>query len=85
LSLKTSQYTNSPGSDKAGERLTTLYTLAKKYNKVLTGKKVGTIFFDISKAIDEVWHKGLLAKMILLEIPYYLIKWTRNDMRAIKT
>ena len=41
-------------------------------------KKVGTIFFDISKAFDEVWHKGLLAKMILLEIPYHFIKWTRN-------
>ena len=26
--------------------------------------KVGTLFFDISKAFDEVWHKGLIAKMI---------------------
>ena len=33
------------------------------------GKKAMGIFFDISKAFDKVWHKGLLKKLIDLKIP----------------
>ena len=32
--------------------------------------------FDISKAFDQVWHDGLLFKMIKMKLPKYLIYWT---------
>ena len=36
------------------------------------------IFFDISKAFDKVWHKGLLFKLESIGIKYPLIKWFDN-------
>ena len=36
------------------------------------------IFFDISKAFDKVWHKGLLFKLESIAIKYPLIKWFEN-------
>ena len=33
------------------------------------------ITFDISKAFDRVWHKGLLAKLLLFDLHHTLIKW----------
>jgi hypothetical protein len=40
-------------------------------------KKVCTLFFDISKAFDKVWHAGLLYKLKLINTPQYLINWIR--------
>jgi hypothetical protein len=40
-------------------------------------KKVCAIFFDIQAAFDNVWHKGLLYKMIKMKIPIDLILWLR--------
>ena len=37
------------------------------YKAVDQGKEVRVIFFDISKAFDKVWHKGLLYKLKTLE------------------
>jgi hypothetical protein len=34
-------------------------------------------FFDIEKAFDKVWHKAILAKMISMGIPIYLINWIK--------
>ena len=39
------------------------------------GKKACGIFFDISKAFDKVWHKGLLFKLIKMNIPSYILKF----------
>ena len=33
------------------------------------------IFFEISKAFDRAWHKGLLSKMVSMGIPLYLIRY----------
>ena len=32
------------------------------------------VTFDIEKAFDSVWHKGLLHKLFLLKFPLYIIK-----------
>jgi hypothetical protein len=44
-------------------------------------RNVCSIFFDISKAFDKVWHLGLLYKMYMMEIPEYLIKWTEEFLK----
>ena len=36
-------------------------------------KKVCRIFVDISKAIDKVWHDGLIYKLVKLKAPVYLL------------
>ena len=42
------------------------------------GHLVGSLFIDIEKAFDKVWHDGLLYKIHRLEIPAYLGKWITN-------
>ena len=32
------------------------------------------IFFDIAGAFDKVWHQGLLYKLHVIKVPFYLIK-----------
>ena len=39
------------------------------------GKEVRAIFFDISKAFDRVWHKGLLYKLQTVGITGSLLQW----------
>ena len=36
------------------------------------------IFFDISKAFDRVWHKGLLHKLSAIGIRGQILEWFRN-------
>lgn len=38
----------------------------------------GIVFLDVAKAFDKVWHDGLLAKMITLNFPPYLINFTHS-------
>ncbi len=38
-------------------------------------KKACGVYFDISKAFDKVWHKGLIHKLTRLKIPSYLLKF----------
>lgn len=37
-------------------------------------KHVASVFLDVEKAFDRVWHKGLLYKMKMMEIPSGIIK-----------
>ena len=54
-----------------------LFFLTQKVAESFNRKKnVCCLFFDISKAFDKVWHKGLIYKLIKLNIPHYLIKFT---------
>ena len=39
------------------------------------GKEVRAVFFDISKAFDRVWHKGLLYKLHSVGISGNLLEW----------
>ena len=39
-----------------------------------TRKNVLSLFFDITSAIDKVWHQGLLIKLIAFKTLYYLVK-----------
>ena len=42
------------------------------------GYQVGSVFIDIEKAFDKVWHAGLLFKLDRLGIPHYLGRWIAN-------
>ena len=42
------------------------------------GKEVRSVFCDISKAFDRVWHKGLLLKLKCVGIRGSLLKWFSN-------
>ena len=38
----------------------------------------GIVMLDVEKAFDRVWHDGLLAKMIDLQFPAYIIKMVKS-------
>lgn len=56
-----------------------LHNLISQAKESLAHKEsTGIIFLDIEKAFDRVWHNGMLAKMIDLQFPGYIIKMVRN-------
>jgi exonuclease III len=57
----------------AGDNL--LFFTQKISEALNKGKKACGIFFDISKAFDKVWHKGLIYKLIRMDIPSYILKY----------
>ena len=54
------------------------------YKAIDQGKEVRVVFFDISKASDKVWHRGLLYKLEKIGIRGGLIKWFRNYLHYRK-
>ena len=42
------------------------------------GKEIRVIFFDISKAFDKVWHRGLLFKLEKVGIKGNLLEWIKS-------
>ena len=38
----------------------------------------GAVLFDVSKAFDQTWHKGILFKMDKLKLPSYIISWVES-------
>ena len=64
-----------PG-DSSVNQLTCLYNV---FCKALDdGLEVRSVFFDISKAFDRVWHKGLLHKLKYLCVSGELRLWFKN-------
>jgi hypothetical protein len=41
-------------------------------------KNVCCLFFDISKAFDKVWWKGLLYKLTQMKTHRYIVNWVKN-------
>ena len=56
-----------------------MYQLLDTYNDICSAldRNITTqaIFFDISKAFDKVWHRGLIAKMKAIGIKRQLLAW----------
>ena len=48
------------------------------------GKEVRVIFYDISKAFDRVWHRGLLKKLESIGIRGSLLDWVQNYLSGRK-
>ena len=60
----------------------TIYQLLSIYDDFLKSLdkniKTQAIFFDISKAFDRVWHKGLLYKLSTIGINDQLLRWFKS-------
>ena len=50
-----------------------LYLIQKAQEGFNDDKKTLAIFFDVAAAFDKVWHLGVIFKLYLLKVPYYLI------------
>ena len=46
------------------------------------GEEVGAVFRDISKALDRVWHRGLLYKLRRIDISGSLLSWFSNYLKG---
>ena len=53
-----------------------LFLTQKVQENLNKNKKVCCFFFDIKKAFDNVWHAGLLWKLVCSDVPAYLLLWT---------
>ena len=63
-------------SDSSVNQLTFLYNV---FCKALgDGLEVRSVFFDISKAFDRVWHKGLLHKLKSTGVSGELLLWFKH-------
>ena len=64
------------GFQKGDSTVNQLLYLANELSIALDeGKEVRLVFFDISKAFDRVWHKGLLFKLKNVGITGNLLEW----------
>jgi hypothetical protein len=62
-----------------------LLFLTQKIRESFNRKKNAlTIFFDIAKAFDKVWHQGILYKMHEMGLPEYFIDWTEEFLSQRK-
>ena len=53
-----------------------LFLTQKVQENLNKNKKVCCFFFAIKKAFDNVWHAGLLWKLVCSDVPAYLLLWT---------
>ena len=41
-------------------------------------RTVGTLFLDVAKAFDRIWHNGLRHRLLKLRLPTLLLRWVSN-------
>ena len=51
------------------------------YEALDNGKNVFAVFYDLSKAFDRVWHRGLLAKMEHLGVTGKALNWVAGYLQ----
>ena len=61
-----------------------LYLVHQIYHAFENGKEVRTVYLDISKAFDRVWHAGLLKKLEALGIRNPLLQWIESYLQNRK-
>ena len=52
-----------------------VYIVHKIYEALEEGSEMRTVFLDISKAFDRVWHRGLIAKLRSIGVEGSLLNW----------
>ena len=66
----------------------TIHQLLTIYDDICSSIDKGittqAVFFDISKAFDKVWHRGLIKKMEAIGIQGRLLEWFRNYLKDRK-
>ena len=59
--------------------------ISNEFSKALdAGKEIRVVFFDISKAFDRVWHKGLKYKLSKMGILGNLLEWIKSYLNSRK-
>ena len=62
-----------------------LLFISNEFSKALdAGKEIRVVFFDISKAFDRVWHKGLIYKLSKMGISGNLLEWIKSYLSLRK-
>ena len=62
-----------------------LLFISNEFSKALdAGKEIRVVFFDISKAFDRVWHKGLIYKLSKMGITGNLLDWIKSYLSSRK-
>ncbi|MES9881747.1 MAG: reverse transcriptase family protein [Sedimenticola sp.] len=64
-----------PGDSTTNQLLSIYHTFCEAVDE---GKEVRVVFFDISKAFDRVWHKGLIHKLRNIGINGTVLSWLEN-------
>ena len=64
-----------PGESTTSQLLCIYENLCSNFDKRITTQSV---YFDISKAFDRVWHRGLLLKLESIGVRGKLLKWFQN-------
>ena len=52
-----------------------VYIVHGIYEALEEGSEMGTVFLDISKAFDRVWHRGLIARLRSIGVEGNLLNW----------
>ena len=55
-----------------------IYLVHMIYDALEQGKEVRMVFLDISKAVDKVWHKGLLYKLESIGVRNPFLSWFKS-------
>ena len=71
--------TNQSGFRKARQTKDNIFFITQKSQQAFNeDKKTLAVFFDIAGAFDKVWHSGLIYKLAIMKVPYYLLKIIMN-------